>query len=132
MRTLHQSTKLRGLRRLIRLSRVPVILNRLYRRLSMKISHYILLALLAFLTMGSAYGEGHNKEPHKFHPRGLGGMAATTSSTTGGTTSLHGVATAVFPSTQSVWFSYSAHKKETIYYCSAPDGKPSCQKIIDE
>jgi hypothetical protein len=102
----------------------------------MKINHYILLVLLALLTMGSAYGEGHNKEPHKFHPRGLGGMAATTSSSTAGAGSrgagMHGVATAVFPSTQSVWISYSAHKKERIYYCSAPDGKPSCQKIIDE
>ena len=106
----------------------------------MKINHYILLVLLALLTMGSAYGEGHNKDPHKFHPRGLGGMAATTSSSTAGGGSnqadMHGVATAVFPSTQSVWFSYSAGKnaafKQSIYYCSAPDGKPTCQKVIDE
>jgi hypothetical protein len=102
----------------------------------MKINHYILLVLLALLTMGSAYGEGHNKEPHKFHPRGLGGMAATTSSTTAGNSRMHGVATAVFPSTQSVWFSYSAGNnfgfKQSIYYCSAPDGKPTCQKVIDE
>jgi len=98
----------------------------------MKISHYILLALLAFLTMGSAYGEGHNKAPHKFHPRGLGGMAATTSTSTGGSGGTYGVATAVFPSTQSVWISYFAAKKGRIYYCSAPDGKPSCQKVIEE
>ena len=43
----------------------------------MKISHYILLALLALLTTGSAYGEGDSEEPHKFHPRGPGGMAST-------------------------------------------------------
>ncbi len=113
----------------------------------MKFSHYSLLALLALLTTSVTYAAGHSKEPplsapsslnrvsnqnsnsqYKLYPRTPGGIATTSSSTAAS----EYASTAVFPSTQSVWLSYhSGPTQQRIYYCSAPNGKPFCEKVVD-
>ena len=78
------------------------------------------------------------KDPTNFTLGDPGGMAATSSTITGDGLTTEAVSTAVFPSTQSVWLSYSGGRtgrhadiEQRIYYCSAPDGKLACEKVVD-
>ena len=85
---------------------------------------------IVFASTGSVYGEAEKKGHQKFHPRMSGGMVSTAAASS----DYRMVSVAAFPATQAVWFSLGGSKSKAgqIYYCSAPNGTPTCQQVVNE